>query len=77
MHKDFENKKVYVATSKYLEDKDNVHPLLKIRFAHVVNEMPLLPLQATPLLKIRFAHVANEMPLLPLQSFPLLRIRFY
>ena len=54
MHKDFENKKVYVATSKHLEDKDNVHPLLKIRFAYVANEMPLLPLQATPLLRIRF-----------------------
>ena len=77
MHKDFKNKKVYVATSKYLEDKDNVHPLLKIRFAYVANEMPLLPLQATPLLKIRFAHIANEIPLLPLQSFPLLKIRFY
>ena len=32
IHKDFGNKKVYVATSKN-EDKDNVHPLLKIRFA--------------------------------------------
>ena len=54
MHKDFENKKVYVATSKHLEDKDNVHPLLKIRVAHIVNEMPLLPLQSFPLLRIRF-----------------------
>ena len=38
--------------------KENVHPLLKIRVAHIVNEMPLLPLQATPLLKIHFANKA-------------------